>query len=175
MNNNQTTRRRFLVAAIAFSGAASGTFGPSMLRISSAWAESKGKPDDVTMRAMVRMARLLYPHDAMSDAIYGEILDNTLAATASDGSFAEALNAAEQALDAARSADWVDLDESQQIAVMHELEGEGFFAAIQGAVRGGLYFHPEFWKHIGYPGSSKELGGYINRGSDDIDWLPENS
>jgi len=29
------------------------------------------------------------------------------------------------------------------------------------------------WKHIDYPGSSKEYGGYINRGFNDIDWLPE--
>ncbi len=121
---------------------------------------------------MVRMARLLFPHEAMSDEVYGDVLNSTLAATASDGSFADALDAAEAALNAARSGDWADLNENEQIAVMREVEGEGFFAAIQGAVRGGLYFHPDFWEHIGYPGSAKEFGGYVNRGSDDIDWLP---
>ena len=171
MIDNETTRRRFLVAAIALSGCA-GTLGPAVRRISSAWAESRGEPDEETMAAMVRMARLLFPHGAMSDEVYGDVLESTLATTASDGSFAETLDAAETALNAARSNHWADLNENEQIAVMREVEGEGFFAAIQGAVRGGLYFHRAFWQHIGYPGSAKEFGGYVNRGSDDIDWLP---
>jgi hypothetical protein len=40
-------------------------------------------------------------------------------------------------------------------------------------VRFRLYDNAGLWKHIDYPGSSKEHGGYINRGFDDIDWLPE--
>lgn len=173
MNDNKTTRRRFLVAAMTFSACASGTLGPSMLRISSAWAESNGKIDDETLSAMVRMARLLFPHDAMTDEFYGDVLDNALSSTVSDQSFAVALNAAEQALNDARPGDWADLDESEQIAAMKEVQGEGFFAAIVGSVRAGIYLNPAFWEHIGYPGSSKEFGGYVNRGSDDIDWLPE--
>jgi hypothetical protein len=175
MNEKKTTRRRFLVATIAFYGYASSATDPSILRISSAWAESHGKVEQDTLDAMVRMARLLFPHDALSDEVYGEVLDNTLASTATDQSFAAELNAAEEGLNGARAADWEDLDESEQLAVMQELEGEGFFAVIHGAVRAGLYFSAAFWKHIGYPGSSKEFGGYINRGSDDIDWLSENS
>jgi hypothetical protein len=173
MIDNNTTRRRFLVAAITFSACASGTFGSSLLRISSAWAESHGKVDDETLSAMVQMARLLFPHDALSDVFYGDVLNATLSATASDSSFAELLNAADAALNAARPGKWSALDERQQLAVMREVEGMGFFAAIQGAVQAGIYLSPVFWKHIGYPGSSKEFGGYINRGFDDIDWLPE--
>jgi hypothetical protein len=56
---------------------------------------------------------------------------------------------------------------------MRELDGEGFFAAIQGTIRAGLYLNPVFWDHIDYPGSSTEFGGYLNRGAGDIDWLPE--
>ena len=67
------------------------------------------------------------------------------------------------------------LDEAEQIAVMQEVEGEAFFAVILGTVRGQFYYNPEVWKHIDYPGSSREFGGYINRGFDDIDWLPEGS
>jgi len=146
-----------------------------MLRISNAWAKSHGDLDKEIMDAMVRMARLLYPHEAMSDEFYGEVLNNSLSATAGDSSFAALLKAAEQALNVAEAGKWVDLSEVQQLAVMQEVEGMGFFAAIQGAVRAGIYLNPVFWEHIGYPGSSKEFGGYINRGAGDIDWLPENS
>ena len=173
MIDNRTTRRRFLVAAITFSACASGTFGPSVLRVSTAWAESHGDLDEESMDTMVRMARMLYPHDAMSDEFYAGVLDNALATTASDSSFAELLKAADAALNSAKPGKWVDLDEEQQLAVMREVEGMGFFAAIQGAVQAGIYLNPVFWKHIGYPGSSKEHGGYLHRGAGDIDWLPE--
>lgn len=173
MNDAKTTRRRFLVAAIALSGFASGTIGPSMLRISSAWAGSRAGVERKILNAMVRMARLLFPHDAMSDEVYGSVLDAALTGAADDRSFASTLQAAEKALNAARHHNWLDLDENEQIAVMLELQGEAFFTAIQGAVRAGLYLNPVFWKHIAYPGSSKEFGGYLHRGSDDIDWLPE--
>lgn len=173
MKDKQTTRRRFLTAALALSGCASGHLGYSMLRISAAWAESDGEPDEDTLNAMVRMARLLYPHDGLSDELYADVLDGALAGTATDGSFAAALAAAEDALNAARTADWMDLDEREQLAVLRELQDEGFFAAIRGAVHAGLYLNPLFWEHIGYPGSSMEFGGYLHRGFDDIDWLPE--
>ena len=171
MNDKKTTRRRFLVASIAFSGCAFGTMGASMLRISATWAESRGKVDRETLNAMIRMARMLFPHDALSDEIYGDVLDSALSGAATDPSFAESLNAAEKALDAARPGNWIDLDESEQLAAMHDVEGMGFFAAIQGAVMARFYNHPKVWEHIGYPGSSVEYGGYVDRGFDDIDWL----
>ena len=173
MIDNKTTRRRFLVAAITFSACASSTFGPSALRLSTAWAESHSDLDEDTMNGMVRMARLLFPHDSMSDEFYAGVLDHALASTASDSSFAEILKAADAALNSAKPGKWADLDEQQQLAVMSEVEGMGFFAAIQGAVQAGIYLNPVFWEHIGYPGSSKEHGGYLHRGSGDIDWLPE--
>ena len=37
----------------------------------------------------------------------------------------------------------------------------------------GIYNNPEVWKVLGYEGPSAELGGYINRGFSDIDWLQD--
>ena len=36
-----------------------------------------------------------------------------------------------------------------------------------------LYNDQEVWGLLGYEGSSFEKGGYINRGFNDLDWLPE--
>ena len=36
-----------------------------------------------------------------------------------------------------------------------------------------LYRNEEVLTFLGYQGSSIEYGGYLNRGFDDIDWLPE--
>jgi hypothetical protein len=58
---------------------------------------------------------------------------------------------------------------------MKSVESEPFFAAIQGGVMARFYNHPKVWEHIKYPGSSVEFGGYVDRGFDDIDWLPEDA
>ncbi len=49
---------------------------------------------------------------------------------------------------------------------MTALQDEAFFAGIREMVRFRLYYHPDVWKHIDYPGSSKEYGGYIYQNSD---------
>ena len=40
-------------------------------------------------------------------------------------------------------------------------------------VRFRLFNHPRLWELLDYPGSSVEYGGYVDRGFDDIDWLPD--
>lgn len=68
------TRRRFLVTAIGFSGLIT-QLGPTVFGIAKAFAQSGSQIDQGTRKAMVRMARLLYPHAAIPDAVYGEALD----------------------------------------------------------------------------------------------------
>ena len=173
MNDKQTTRRRFLVAALTFSGVASGSLGISLLRTSAAWAASTEDSEDLA--AMGRFAQLLFPHEGLPDNVYGEVIAEVLATTAADPATQGILSTAEQTLDAAQDRSWLELDAAGQLAVMQKLEGEAFFAGIREMVRFQLYYHPQFWKHIDYPGSSKEHGGYLHRGFDDIDWLPEQS
>ena len=155
-------RRRFLMAALLFGGSA------ATLRSSRIWAQT-GRAGT----SLVGFARRLYPHDGLDDAVYAGILEAALGASAADSGFSASLDAAERALNARRGADFVELDASEQIAVMQEVEETDFFAAIRTEVRTRLYNHPAFWELIGYEGSSWERGGYLNRGAGEIDWLPE--
>jgi hypothetical protein len=173
MHDPALSRRRFLVAAATFCGCAGGGLGPLALRLSDAWAQAGADLGSDTVASMVAMARRLYPHDAIPDAVYAEVLDDVLTAMASSDSFAATLRAAEAALDAQQERDFIALDEAGQIAAMRAVQGMGFFTAIQDAVRFGLYNHPVVWAHLGYEGPSFAQGGYVNRGAGEIDWLPE--
>jgi hypothetical protein len=145
--------------------------GVTLLRASNTWAESSnGNSDELT-----RMVRLLFPHDGIADAVYAEIIDSILSDSANDASMTEMLNQAVAALNAAQNGDWFEASEKDQIAAMQAVENEAFFAAISGGVSARFYNHPKVWEHIGYPGSSVEFGGYVDRGFDDIDWLPEDA
>ena len=168
---DSTTTRRFLISSIAFCGLVT-ALGPSVLGIAKAFAQGNAQLDESTRRAMVRMARLLYPHDAIPDAVYVEVLDKALMAVATGPAFAGALRAAEEALDAQVQGNWIARDEMAQITAMKAVEQRDFFITIQMAVQSNFYNHPAVWAHLGYEGPSFEKGGYINRGAGEIDWLP---
>ena len=51
--------------------------------------------------------------------------------------------------------------------------GSDFFETVRGATMNGLYGNPRVAAFFGWEGSSVEHGGYINRGFDDIGWLPK--
>lgn len=171
MIDKKATRRRFLVAAISCSGLVSTGMGSALLRASSAWAQSSGGNID----EIARMARLLFPHAAIGDEVYAEVIDSMLADSANDASMMALLDEAVSALNAAHGGDWFEAGEEDQIAAMHAVEGEAFFAAILGNVQARFYNHAKVWELIKYPGSSVEFGGYVDRGFDDIDWLPEDA
>ena len=172
MNDSNLTRRRMIVAIVALSGAAAIGLESRWSLASRAWAESAGKSGGGVRAAMLRMARLLYPHDALSDAVYSGVLDRSLSAVAAGTEFRNQLDQAATALDARAGRPWLELDGAAQLAVMRDLEQEAYFVGIQNAVRTGIYNDPTFWKHIGYGGPSKDLGGCLHRGAGDIDWLP---
>jgi hypothetical protein len=162
MGTRELTRRRFLVAAITFSGVATGA---TILRASNAWAQSGDGPD----ASMIRLARLMFPHDEVVDEVFAEILDDALGGTAADGSFEATLDVAADALPAG----FIELDEAAQIEALTAVQDEAFFGSVFAAVRLRLYDHPACWRAIGYGGPSFADGGYLHRGAGEIDWLPE--
>lgn len=167
MNDKQTTRRRFLLASVAFSTAA--VSAHAWLRSSNAWAFEEDTD------ALAQLARRLFPHEGMSDAVYVDVMDGVLSSLANNPNTADMLTSAETALNEQQEGDWFELDESAQIAAIVNIQDKAFFASILATVRGAFYYNPRVWEHINYPGSSKEYGGYKNRGFNDIDWLPEKS
>ena len=171
MVDKNTTRRRFLTAAITYSGLITTGMGAALLRAGAAWAEStNGNASELT-----RMARLLFPHDAIADDVYAEVIDSILTDAANDAAMMDLLNEAVAALNAVQNGDWFEAGADAQIAAMQAVEGEAFFAAILGNVQARFYNHRKVWELINYPGSSVEFGGYVDRGFDDIDWLSEDA
>lgn len=173
MDRLRITRRRFVVFATALLAAASTSVRPGISVIGSALADSAASIDEAVLTTMVRMARLLFPHDALSDDVYLEILNSALSDAASSNEFEAHLEAATTALARHSDLPWQTLDEVAQLEAMRSIEAEPFFAAITNHLRLGIYNGAAFWKHIDYPGPSKGFGGYLYRGAGDIDWLPE--
>ncbi|MDH3620719.1 MAG: hypothetical protein OER91_07500 [Gammaproteobacteria bacterium] len=165
MQNARLSRRRFVLTALAASAAT--TLSPLLLGQGRAWAEKRDPSASHTL------ARALLPHAGLADDVYADVMDSVFSALATSPSTATLLDTAEAALDAQQSGTWIDAADDAQIEAVVNIQGEPFFAAILATLRGTFYYHPEVWKHIDYPGSSKEYGGYLNRGFNDIAWLQE--
>ena len=92
MNKSRNSRRRFILASLAFSGLA--VTGTSWLRESAAWAKTGDSAP------LARFARLLFPHDGLSDDVYTSVMANVFDGFAANEATASLLDAAE------RTDDW---------------------------------------------------------------------
>ena len=172
MSIETTTRRRFLIAVIAGSGVMASGLNLALIRNASAWAGAADDGSAANGNILARMVRLYYPHENVADHVYVQTVDNILTAAASDSQLQQLLDDAYAALDGAGDQRFAELDAESQLAAMTKVQDETFFTAIKFQVLARFYANAEVWKAINYPGSSVEHGGYVERGFNDIDWLP---
>ena len=127
--------------------------------------------DPRTAATLTAMARVLYPHDSLDDDFYRRVVD-TVAASA-DAAQRALLADGAAALDGAGGRAFVDLAEKEKLAALQAIECSPFFEAMRAATARHLYDDRALWARFGYEGASSHLGGYIERGVDDIDWISE--
>jgi hypothetical protein len=119
---------------------------------------------------LAHMARALYPHAMLPDAIYGKVISGLDEKAAADPALLRLLQEAAATL---KARNFATLDDAGQAAVLKQIETTAPFQAVRGACVTGIYNNPDVWKVLGYEGASAELGGYIHRGFNDIDWLQD--
>lgn len=65
-----------------------------------------------------------------------------------------------------------ELSEGERIEALKQIESSEFFELVRSVSVIEVYSDPRTWQLLGYEGPSFEKGGYIDRGFDDLDWLP---
>jgi hypothetical protein len=116
---------------------------------------------------VLHATRTMFPHDGLPDEAYDKVVSALEALP--QGPDTLAAGAAE--LDGDRP--FVDLGPEERLAALQRVEGSDFFTLVHATAVVELYDNPLVWKAFGYEGPSAHLGGYVNRGFDDLDWLPE--
>jgi hypothetical protein len=119
------------------------------------------------------MSRVLYPHAILSDAYYGKVVEALDAGAAADPAFATMLRDGVAKLGAPYSIAFHELSPGNRLEAVKAVEGSEFFEAVRGTTAWTLYSNPQVWPLFGYQGPSVEYGGYLERGFDDIAWLPK--
>jgi hypothetical protein len=113
---------------------------------------------------LTRMVRAMFPHDRFGDGPYERTADSILEAAADDVRLRAQLDQGLRDLDALGGA---------TLEVLHGTSSTEFFEAVRAKTILTLYNDPEVWAILGWEGESFSQGGYLERGFDDLDWLPD--
>jgi hypothetical protein len=110
------------------------------------------------------VAHAMYPHDALPDEVYARVAEKLGAATES---------AAVVKFGVAGLTGFTEKSPVEQTQALREIEGSEFFELVRSTAIVEIYSDPRTWAAFGYEGPSFDKGGYINRGFNDLDWLPD--
>ena len=128
------------------------------------------KTNTEEQKMLIEMLRVLYPHQTFGTEIYRKAADAVIAA--SEASPAQKLTL-QTGIRELEIAGFDKMDPKGATKYLKSIEGNAFFATVTGPGLVALYSDHDVWKLLGYEGASHHLGGYVNRGFDDLDWLPE--
>jgi len=120
---------------------------------------------------LASIARLLFPHPELDDAVYADVVKDMAADIAARPDLKASLLDTIGVLKERVGGDWMAAPVQAQTDALRELEDGPVFFYLRNRTIESLYRNPVVWQLVGYEGSSIEYGGYIDRGFDDIDWL----
>ncbi|WP_026532308.1 hypothetical protein [Arthrobacter sp. H41] len=124
-------------------------------------------------RTLARIIRVAFPHPTIPDGPYERMADKIVAEAQESTWFRVALTQGLLTLNTLTEEKFLDLSDERALAVLKRISDLEFFGFIRRTTVLNFYDDPEVWKYFGYEGESFDQGGYLHRGFDDLDWLPE--
>lgn len=123
---------------------------------------------------LIRILRVAFPHPGFPDGPYARTAAKIAAEAAASTWFRIELVQGLATLNAAADEHrFIDLSDEEAMSVLRRIEDSVFFGFIRRTTVLNFYDDPEVWEALGYEGSSFDQGGYLHRGFNDLDWLPE--
>lgn len=158
------SRRKFIFGSIATSVLV------SLWQIDHLKAEVKvgSKPDE--KKLLIKMIRTLYPHDRFPDGPYLRTADDVINKGNSSPEKAIML---QEGISQLKGDSFDKMNFKKATNYLTKMGRTEFFEHVRGNSTVTLYNDKETWELLGYEGYSSDKGGYINRGFNDLNWLPE--
>jgi hypothetical protein len=119
------------------------------------------------------LARTLYPHVALPDSVYARVPAKIDEAAREDPARAQTVADGVADLDGRGEQPFRQRTAEQQLADAKAIAGSDLFELVRSTAVVEIYSDPRTWKLLGYEGSAFAQGGYLERGFDDLDWLPD--
>jgi len=113
----------------------------------------------------------MYPHDALPDDVYARVSERLADAAGEESGTARTIEDGVSALTGGRP--FAELSAEEQFETLKGIEGSEFFELVRSTAVVEVYSDQRTWQLVGYEGPSFVKGGYIKRGFNDLDWLPD--
>lgn len=124
-------------------------------------------------RTLVALVKAAFPHQGVPDSAYeraaATVQKQADLSTWMRVKLAQGLDSLQGLTDGR----FHELPPQQAQLVLLRVQHTTFFGFVRQTVVVNLYEDEEVWEALGYEGPSFEKGGYVNRGFDDLDWLPD--
>lgn len=160
-NDQPHTRRAVLQTAASL-------FAASLTQVGAAQTSAA----DMQGAVLAKVLYLLAPNARFSGSQYQRQVGIVQQRMARDTGLTANLSKGIELLNSADTLPFLQLTEAAQIAAMRKQVGTPFWGFVSNPAVG-IYNNPDVWPLIGYEGSAFEKGGYLNRGVNDIAWLPK--
>src|SRR5262249_21958562 len=123
------------------------------------------------MAAITAAARVMYTHDRLPDDVYARVGEKLATAAREDSDVALTIDDGVSALDG--GGPFAGLSADEQLETLKRIEGSDFFELVRSTAVAEVYSDQRTWQLVGYEGPSFDKGGYLNRGFNDLEWLPD--
>lgn len=128
---------------------------------------------DDARAVLVHIIKTAFPHANVPDGPYERMADRIIAAADEETWFRLKLLQGVETLNSMADGTFADLDPEAATEALKGVEHMDFFAFIRRQTVLEMYDDEEIWSAVGYEGPSFDKGGYIDRGFNDLDWLPD--
>lgn len=129
-------------------------------------------PDDAVQR-LVQVLKVAFPHKDFPDGPYERTAEHIIVTVSGNPFQTAQLGQGLVSLDCCRDRPFADLPPEEALAVLEEIAHTPFFSLVRSTTVVFMYSDREVWRVLGYEGESSDKGGYLHRGFNDLDWLPE--
>jgi hypothetical protein len=167
------TRRRLLIDGARLIGTLWASSGALLaLAPSRTWALDLKALDARTSEMLLAMTRHIFPHPTLDDVVYALVVKALDAEAAANSGVGDVLREGAAQLDRAAGGDWLALADTAQLAAVTAIARKPFFEKVRGSAVVALYNNALAFAHFGYGGEAFSQGGYLERGFNDLTWLP---
>ena len=168
---NMTSRRQLLRAAGGLITLSLGGLELAFSADDSERLDAAGLLDSEIL-TLVRILQHILPHERLHEQVYRDAVLALADKIGADERKRRRIRYGIAALSAPPYR-WLDLSFQDQRRVLQTMEDSSFFKTLQTTALEQVYRDERTWRLIGYEGDASRFGGYVDRGFDDIDWLPE--
>lgn len=162
-------RRQFLETTGLLTGVLAAGSPLALIAPGRAWAIDLRSLTSPEGRTLMMVARTIVPHDGLDDAAYAVVVQSLDNNAAGDASSLAMLREGAHRL----GADFASAGEPERVRRLKAIEASQFFQTMRSTTLGTLYATPMAYAYFGYQGEAFSKGGYLERGFNDLRWLPE--